>query len=136
MKQKFKGNLLMVSNYPSDTAYAWWLMEHFWKTLANLYTQAGYDVYLAFPNITSISQNLKDSDINIIELNLACNNYRDYKKCTQFLKDKDISCLYLTDQPYFSIIYALLRFNGIRNIVMHDHTPGDRPPVGGIKGII
>jgi len=55
-------------------------------------------------------------------------------KVYKFIKNNNISFQYFTDQPYFSSQYALMRLWGVRQIIVHDHTPGDRPPVVGLKG--
>jgi len=52
----------------------------------------------------------------------------------KFIKKNNISFLYFTDKTYFSFQYALMRLWGVRIIIIHDHTPGDRPPVLGLKG--
>ena len=58
----------MVSNYPSDTAYAWWLMEHFWGTLAGRFSQLGRKAYLAYPKITTLSEAIAAAPIEPVEL--------------------------------------------------------------------
>ena len=130
------GNVLMVSNYPSDTAYAWWLMEHFWTTLAQRICQKGGQAYLAYPEITSLSETIKSSPVKPIELSINWQSYDQMTKVRHFIKDNKISFVYLTDQPYFNFKYVLMRLWGIRRIIIHDHTPGDRPPIMGMKGIL
>ena len=126
----------MVSNYPSDTAYAWWLMEHFWNTTA-LYLESKNGIsFLAFPEITKISDAIKNSPIQTVELIIPGRNNDEIKKARTFIKDNNIKHIYFTDRAYFSIQYLFLRNIGIKSIIVHDHTPGDRPPVTGIKGIL
>lgn len=136
MNENCLGNMLTVSNYPSDTAYAWWLMEHFWKTLAELYDKAGYKTYLAYPKITTISYTVSKSLINPVELTIPWKNSQEYTNVSRFIKKNNIRQLYFTDQPYLNLKYILLRLKGVKRIVIHDHTPGDRPPVKGLKGFI
>ena len=130
------GNLLMVSNYPSDTAYAWWLMEHFWKTLANRFAQAGSKAYLAYPKITSIPETIATAPIEPVMLPIPWRSREEASNVREFLRKKRISSVYFTDQRYFSHQYLMLRLSGVTRIVTHDHTPGDRPPVDGIKGAL
>ncbi len=136
MNNKRTGNALMVSNYTSDVGYAWWLMEHFWKTLAERFTQAGNSAYLAYPKITSLSETIKNAPIKPLELNLPWQSLGEAKDALRLIKKENITSLYFTDQPYFSYKYAILRLFGVRHIIIHDHTPGDRPPVGGIRGTL
>lgn len=130
------GNLLMVSNYPSDTAYAWWLMEHFWKTLAEMFSRSGRRAFLAFPSIATISETVASAPIETVELVFPGRTGKELAQVRRFIRDNGIAVLYLTDRPFFSVHYPLLRLSGIRRIVIHDHTPGDRPPIGGMKGAL
>lgn len=136
MNQVKTGNLLMVSNYPSDTAYAWWLMEHFWKTLAERFTRSSRKVYLAYPEITSLSDSIRGAPIEPVELSIPWLSGKQAREARKFLREKKISCIYFTDQPYSSPRYAIMRLDGVRRIIVHDHTPGDRPPVRGLKGAL
>lgn len=136
MRQDPPGNLLMVANYPSDTAYAWWLMEHFWKTLAERFTQAGVEAYLAYPEITSLSDTIAQAPIKSVQLTIPWQSPEQATNVKKFLREKNISALYFTDQPYFNPQYGSMRLSGIQRIVIHDHTPGDRLPVRHLKGAI
>lgn len=126
----------MVANYPSDTGYAWWLMEHFWKTLSEWIHQRGAKAYLAYPKIISISATIQSAPIQLVELTLPWQSKKQAKEVQDFLRSNEITAIYFTDQDFFKLQYIKLRINGIRRIIIHDHTPGDRPAVGGIKGAI
>lgn len=128
------GNLLMVSNYPSDTGYAWWLMEHFWKTLAVQFCKVGYEAYLAFPRLTVLSPTMQSAPIVPTELRLPWHTIKQATSVRRFIREKEIKVIYFTDQLYCRIQYFLLRLDGVKYIIIHDHTPGDRPPVSGVKG--
>lgn len=124
----------MASNYASDTAYAWWLMEFFWLILSN--RPAFHTTYLAYPEIKSIPSAIKDSSINTTELDFTARDKASTLRICQFIKDHEISTLYLTDQPYFSWRYIAYRLAGVKKIIVHDHTPGDRPAIDGLKGFL
>tara|TARA_R110000851_G_scaffold302714_2_gene460048 strand:- start:27822 stop:28967 length:1146 start_codon:yes stop_codon:yes gene_type:complete len=128
------GNLLLASNYSSDTGYAWWLMEFFWLILAE--RPAFQATYLAYPKIKSVPPAIERSSINTIELDFNAQNKGSTKKICQFIKRNNIKFLYLTDQPYFSWRYIEYRLAGVEQIIVHDHTPGDRPEITGIKGLV
>ncbi|GGC72841.1 glycosyltransferase family 4 protein [Marinobacter halophilus] len=135
MKQHDNGNILLVSNYPSDVGYAWWLMEQFWVLLANDFTSRGAKAFLAYPSITQLPDTIKDSCITPVELDIPKSGTLTSELKT-FIKTNNIRHIYLTDRAWFNPIYAALRRAGVRNIVVHDHTPGDRPAIGGLKGLI
>ena len=130
------GNVLMVSNYPSDEAYAWWLMEHFWSLLADYFVTDGRKAFVAYPEVTKLSEAVQSAPVTAVELKLPWGNADERKKTLEFVRANDISAIYFTDQNYLSNQYALLRMNGVKTIVVHDHTPGDRPPVTGFRGLL
>lgn len=136
MKQTFGGNVLLVSNYPSDVGYAWWLMEHFWTLIAEHFESQGCKAYLAYPRITVLPEKIKESGITTVEMAIfgAGGGYKSAAK--EFIRTHGIRHVYLTDRPWFNLDYAFLRRAGVKNIVVHDHTPGDRPPIVGFKGAL
>lgn len=128
------GNLLLASNYSSDTAYAWWLMEFFWLILSD---RPGFQTtYLAYPEIRSVPEAIASSSINTVELDFTAKDTPHTREICQFIERHNIKCLYLTDQAYFSWRYIAYRRAGVEQIIVHDHTPGDRPAIGGIKGFL
>jgi len=136
MNSKLSGNLLLVSNYPSNTGYAWWLMEHFWKTQALMFEAAKLKTFLAYPEINDISMTIKNSPICPVELSLPWNSPKQKVDARRFLRENNIHYIYFTDQNYLNHKYGIMRLEGVRRIMIHDHTPGDRSPVNGLKGLI
>lgn len=136
MTQQQTGNILLVSNYPSDVGYAWWLMEHFWVLLAEHFAAKGKQTFLAYPSITKLPPTIRDSSIHTVELSIPGRTASEQQALKVFIQENNITDLYLTDRAWFSLSYAKLRAWSIKNIVVHDHTPGDRPPVRGLKGWI
>ncbi|MEQ8535176.1 MAG: hypothetical protein RIB86_25190, partial [Imperialibacter sp.] len=65
-----KGNILLVSNYPSDVGYAWWLMEHFWALLASHYERQGSKAFLAYPSIRELPPTIRHSNLHPIEMTI------------------------------------------------------------------
>ena len=126
----------MVSNYPSDTAYAWWLIEHFWVEQAKIFSGASRQAYLAYPKITSLSETISNAPITPLELSLPWRSKAESVKARQFIRDHNIAYIYFTDQDYFNRQYWAMRLDGVKRIITHDHTPGDRPAMGGIKGAL
>lgn len=126
----------MVSNYPSDTAYAWWLMEHFWAILAQHFAHHGAKAYLAYPKIVALSEKVTSAPIEAVELTLPWSNPEQKRQAKAFIKKHNIRVIYFTDQNYLQHQYAEYRLLGVKHILVHDHTPGDRPPVNGLKGFV
>ena len=128
-----KENILLVANWASDVGYAWWLMENFWVAISDHFKKYGIDCYLIYPVITSIPDAIGSSDINTIELDFKNRSLPSLKKLYRLINKENIRYVYLTDSPSYSLFYILLRFWGIKVIVVHDHTPGDRTTPSAIK---
>ncbi len=127
----------MVANYPKETGYAWWLMEHFWNEIEVSAVAQGWQSLIIYP------ENAVDNEIgrslsnpNRLEAFLSNGGLRDVIKIYRIIRRLNIRSIYLTDRPFRSWKYLLFRLSGVKSIVAHDHTPGDRPPITGIKGLI
>jgi glycosyltransferase involved in cell wall biosynthesis len=130
------GNVLLVSNYPSDTGYAWWLMERLWVAFAKLSSEGGNRTYLAYPALRGLSEAVRTADIEAVEMSFPWNSSQQRANLLRFIKERRIETVYLTDQPYFSLLYSRLRQAGVRRIIVHDHTPGDRPKALGLRAAL
>jgi glycosyltransferase involved in cell wall biosynthesis len=111
-------------------------MEHFWSLLAAYFVTHDQKAFLAYPEITKLSKGVQSAPITAVELKLPWTNSDERKKALKFIRDNNIQAVYFTDQSYLSYQYAFLRKNGVKSIVVHDHTPGDRPPVKGVRGFL
>lgn len=136
MNAKTNGNLLLVSNYPSDVGYAWWLMEHFWVLLTEYFESRGKHTFLAYPEINVLPTVIQNSRIEVVTMTVPGDSPEARQSLRKFIETNRVTDIYFTDRPWFSPDYLFLRKCGIQNIVVHDHTPGDRPPVNGIKGFL
>ena len=119
-------NILLVANWESDVGYAWWLMENFWLTISAHFQHVNIECYLIYPKITKIPQSIQRSNIDVYQHDFRDHSINNLKKLTEFITINNIKYIYLTDSPSYSWIYLILRFYGIRSIVIHDHTPGER----------
>jgi glycosyltransferase involved in cell wall biosynthesis len=129
-----RGAVLLVANYVSDVGYAWWLMENYWACIAHGMAARGRTCHLAYPKIRDVPQVIRDAPVELHEVKLdetvpAANTAFD-----ALVREVGAESVYLTDRSYTAPYYSHLRRQGVRTIVLHDHTPGERPPVGGLKG--
>lgn len=130
------GNVLLVANFPSGTAYAWWLMEQLWLAVAKLARTQGYTVYLAYPEVTGVNPAIENAGIRVIELPIPGSSPAEMIEVARFIRANRIKTLYFTDRPWFAREYALLRLAGVERILVHDHTPGDRPSMTGWRRLL
>jgi len=130
------GNILLVANWESDVGYAWWLMETYWVEISNFIEKNEGKAHLIYPKITKIPESIKNSGIITHELPFIPKNRLGRKKLRNFIIEKRIKYVYLSDHVSMSIHYLLLRRWGIKKIIIHDHTPGERKlPVGFVRFI-
>jgi glycosyltransferase involved in cell wall biosynthesis len=127
-KMNKKNGLLMAANWESGVGYAWWLMESFWKVLAEHHD--GHSV-IAYPKITTTPAAIAECPARTAEINFTTTGSL-VKQC-RFVRANAIKTIYLTDQPTWHWRYAVWRIAGVRRIVTHDHTPGLRTAPKGIK---
>ncbi len=129
--------VVMVANYPKGTGYAWWLMEHFWNEIAIAAVAQSWQYVIIYPeNAVGNDTGQSLSKLNRLEAFLSNGGLRDVIEVYLLIRQLNIRSIYLTDRPFRSWKYFLLRLSGVKSIVVHDHTPGDRPPITGIKGLI
>jgi len=121
--------ILCVGNWESDVGYAWWLMERFWKAIAERYPGR---VTICYKKLTTVPKHLTDTDAQFLEYDFDINR----TDITDFVRQHGFRHLYLTDKPYLSLAYAKLRWAGVKTIVMHDHMPGERTEPSGIRRIL
>jgi len=134
-QEERQGNILLVANYHSDAGYAWWLMENFWIAISEYFLPLGRRCYLIYPQISSLSEGIANSSITVLKCDFNDQSRVGRRKLKNILQQNSITSIYLTDQPYCSTYYATLRTSGVSRIVTHDHTPGDRPAITGLRGI-
>jgi glycosyltransferase involved in cell wall biosynthesis len=131
-----EGALLMVANYRPDVGFAWWLMEHFWVELAALGREYGLEPLIAFPEPGRIPEGIRNARIETMIEPFPGRGLKGLARAAKLVRSRRVRLIYFTDRGFTSITYLLFRLLGVRVILNHDHTPGDRPEIGGIKGFL
>jgi glycosyltransferase involved in cell wall biosynthesis len=116
--------ILCVGNWESDVGYAWWLMERLWEAIAKRHP----GTIISFPKLNTVSQRLRDSGAQFVESHPT--------NIIDIVRKNGIKHVYFTDQPYYSTRYAMLRLAGVKSIIVHDHTPGERTVPRGLKRLL
>ena len=119
-------NILLVANWESNVGYAWWLMENFWITIEKHFANQGKSSYLIYPKITLIPQTISSTDIKTSELDFSIHDHDNLMRIYRYIRANSIRYIYLSDSPTYSWFYLFLRLTGVKKIVVHDHTPGER----------
>jgi glycosyltransferase involved in cell wall biosynthesis len=124
--------LLCVANFPANTGYAWDFIEGIYRGLAEELAQRGVRTWVAYPSMRTPPATLAGSAARAVELPVELGRPRDLLALLRFVRRNNIRVVYLTDRAVWHPGYVLLRLAGVRHIVVHDHTSGERTaPRGG-----
>ncbi len=125
-KSSVNSNFLIVANYASDYGYAWWLMENYWVEIATYAQRREAKTFLIYPEIRTISDKIKYSKIITVQLPYDFSTSKKRNNIKRFVRENNIKYVYLTDKEYLSVSHSLLRLWGVKVIIIHDHSPGER----------
>ena len=128
-----KGTVLCVGNFNSNTGYAWRLIESLWIEVKAISQAREYNTLVCYPQVTDINPDLNKHNISISEHNFSIGGLINRLKTARFIHKNRVSVLYLTDKPSVCLSYLLFRLAGVKKIIVHDHTPGYRRPLGKLR---
>lgn len=131
-----RGCVLMVANYAPDVGFAWWLMEGFWVRYAALASAHGMRASIAYPVGGVVPEHVLRENIDVVTMPFSGVDVRETWRSLRFIRERAVKVIYLTDRPFTHWSYALFRLAGVKWIINHDHTPGDRPAVRGVKAVV
>jgi glycosyltransferase involved in cell wall biosynthesis len=109
-------------------------MERFWVILAEMGREVGCRSILAYPAAGPIPPSIESAPIESVVLPIPGRGPHELLRTLELLRLERVTCVYFTDRPFSSPAYAAMRAAGVRAIINHDHSPGDRPPISGVKG--
>lgn len=125
-------SILLVANYDSNVGYAWWLMESFWAEIARRYVPNAR-ITLAYPSVSRIPGAIAGAPIQICTQDMATSRWSSVIGQLRFLRSHGVTVMYITDGAPLSWRYLVFRVAGVRTIVVHDHTPGQRTVPTGVR---
>jgi glycosyltransferase involved in cell wall biosynthesis len=109
-------------------------MEHYWCLIAESLASLGRRTLLAYPRGGAIPETIRQAPIDVRWLDFGDRSAQGWRNLAATVRGESITSLYLTDRAYLDMRYIGLRRLGVESIVLHEHRPGDRPPVRGLKG--
>ncbi len=128
--------LLCVSNYATNTGYAWDFIERLYAGIADRLVVRGVRTLVAYPAICGSPDTLGGSAAQAVHLDATLNSPESVRKTIDFIKNENVQVVYLTDQAAYSLNYLRLRWAGVRRVIVHDHTSGARTKPRSIKRCI
>lgn len=117
-------SILLVANWDSGVGYVWWLMESYWVAIAK--NRTNERVVIAYPTISELPREVADAPIDCVETDFSSKGLKDVLRQVRFIRRNAIGCIYFSDADMLHWRYVLFRLAGVRCIINHDHTPGER----------
>ena len=124
--------LLCVGNFDSSTGYAWFLIQRLWCYINTHVLEESGTCMACFPSVSNYPKILEECRMPVDEFDLSFSSLKQSLRSLSYLLRNRINIVYLTDRSTHSWSYLLLHLFGIK-IIVHDHSPGYRPPVRGVK---
>ncbi|KZZ09849.1 hypothetical protein A3750_08485 [Oleiphilus sp. HI0079] len=128
-----KPGILLVANWDSNVGFAWWLMESFWRAISQKY-EPSFQSYLAYPSISTVPQAIETAPIECHTINFTLSSPSSLFRQLSFIRQHHIKTMYFSDQKVTHWRYAVFKLFGVKHIIVHDHTPGERSKSSGLKG--
>ncbi len=128
--------LLCVSNFPANTGYAWDFIESLYAGVGDRLAEDGVRTFVAYPRMEVAPKPLEGSSATAVELDAGLDGKASLDATLAFVRANNIQVIYLCDRPVWNPRYAALRRAGVRRIIVHDHTSGDRTEPRGLKRML
>lgn len=132
-------NLLFVANFPPGVGYAWNTIEEVFRGLAIRWRAEGGRVLIAYPpGGSGPSENLRAGGVEFVTFDYmrVKHGIQGVIAFCRLLRRERIDVLYLTDKPSWAWFFPLFRLAGVRRLVIHDRTSGDRSARPGVAGTL
>ncbi len=128
-----KTSLLCACNFAANTGYAWDFIERLYVAIADDLAQHGIRTFVAYPTMVNPPCTLEGSAAEPVELNTLLATTKSLLQTIYFIKHERVRVVYFTDRRSCLFSYLWLRLAGVRRIIVHDHTSGERSRPRGLK---
>lgn len=125
--------LLCVANFSTNTGYAWNFIEGLYSGIATRLARHGIRTVVAYPAICGAPVALSESNAEYVHLDASPNSQASLRKTIAFIMAENVQAIYFSDQPVYSLRYVVLRFAGVKSIIVHDHSSGERQKPSGLQ---
>jgi len=125
--------LLCVANFRANTGYAWDFIERLYAGIADHLALHGIRTLVAYPEITTPPRTLLGSAAHAVALDGSLDTLESIRAMEQMIRRESVQVVYFTDRPAWCSRYLGLRRAGVRRIIVHDHSSGERTRPRGLK---
>jgi glycosyltransferase involved in cell wall biosynthesis len=122
-------HLLFAANFASGTGYAWRTIEAVFRRTGERLVRDGHRVTVAYPSLAGgVPGTMSGAPFDFVQLDYpaALQSAAGLSAFVRELRRLGVDALYLTDRPTWSWRYPVFRAAGVRRIVVHDRTSGER----------
>ena len=119
-------NLLFVANFGSDVGYAWHTIDAVYRRVGAALRRDGVSCFIGYPAVPPAGTSSVGATPLVFDYASTRTSLRALVAFLRLLRDHRIETLYFTDRTRFSWRYLLFRLAGVRRIVVHDRTSGER----------
>jgi glycosyltransferase involved in cell wall biosynthesis len=127
-------HLLFVANFASDTGYAWETIERVFRGAGERLVADGHRVTICYASLGGgVPDRMRGAPFSFAEFDYETVHTRPGLKAFRALiRRLRVDALYLTDRPTWSWRYPLYRLSGVRRLLVHDRTSGERARRGAL----
>jgi glycosyltransferase involved in cell wall biosynthesis len=127
--------LLCSATFPSNTGFAWDFIERLYGRMADRLADRGVRTLVAYPEMAEPPRTLAGTAAGAVVLDTELKTRTSRERMYDFIRTENVKVVYLTDRQLWSFWYPSLRKAGVRRIVVHDHTSGERSGPTGLRRV-
>ena len=125
--------LLCVVHFSSNAGFAWNYFEGMYADIADALHVDGIMTYVSYPSMRSPPARLAGRVTEPILLDATLDSWSSIVATVRAVRRLHIRTIYFTDRGWWHWAFPILRVAGVRRIVAHDHTSGERHAARGLK---
>lgn len=125
-------NLLFVANFDRQVGYAWNTIDPVYRRVGAALAGSGVRTFICYPGEAGPGS----PESLTFDYSRTRVSVRALFSFLRLLRRHRIGVLYLTDLENWSWRYPLFHLAGVRHIVVHDRTSGERDRRGGALGVL
>ena len=96
----------------------------------------GVRTLVAYPEVVEPPSTLAGTAAGFVALDTELKTWTARARIAEFVRRENVQVVYFTDRPLWSVWYPLLRKAGVRRIIVHDHSSGERSVPAGVRRLV
>jgi glycosyltransferase involved in cell wall biosynthesis len=125
--------LLCVTHFSSNAGFAWNYFEGMYADIADALYVDGVKTYVSYSSMPSLPARLAGRVTEPIRLDATLDSWSSIVATVRAVRRLRLRTIYFTDRGWWHWAFPILRLAGVRRIVAHDHTSGERHSPRGLK---